>query len=154
MKFFLLIPLLAGLATPAYATASLDCHARETNIVFNVDGTMGMDDWAPIENLKAEVLVPRDEIAEAYQSTGLDEGLIQRWIIGDVINLHFHRFVDDGTAIVTVDARMETKLDIDSDDQAYNGIFHITYDVEPKDKKSWVKPASVKTEGSAVCFLQ
>lgn len=153
-KYLLLTPLLAGLATPAYATANLACFVDDKDARIDVDGIMGMDDWAPVENLKASVFVPSETIAEAYWQVDLDKDMIQRWIIGDAINLHFHHDVTDKHAEVTVDLQIETKLDADSENQDYNGVYRLFYSLEPKGKKSFVKPTDLKTDGKIVCHLQ
>ena len=150
----LLIPLLASLATPAYATANLACFADDKTARIDVDGIMGMDDWAPVENLKASVFVPSEKIAEAYWQVDLGKDLIQRWIIGEAINLHFHHDALAGKARVTVDLQIETKLDADSENQDYIGTYRLFYGLEPEAKTAEVKEASFKSDGKIVCQLQ
>ncbi len=151
MRAFLLAAAVSlALAGPAHATANLSCSIDDKGLRLGAEGIMGSPDWAPIENF--DVVAELAEAPEAYRSVALQDALIQRWIIGDLINLHFHRIIEDANARVEINLRIETKFDEKIELMDHVGTYRLEFDVEPK--TAAVKPALIQRDGPAACQLQ
>lgn len=90
-------------ASPAAATANLDCGMRDRSVRFDLSGLLGRSAATAIMSFEATLTVRAKGMPRAVSSMTFEgSDLVQRWILGDRIDLALQRAWADGPRSGTV----------------------------------------------------
>lgn len=148
---FVAVLLTLGAASPAWATATLDCSGSNGPFKLEISAAIGSTGPGPIANAGGRVEMKTGRIPADLATVTLErDDLVHHWLEGDQLSLHFYRERADKEPFGFVEAVLTTRR-VSKTDGDYTGRFKL--------KASYLKktgdttPIEFAVTGGVKCVL-
>ena len=142
--------LLAG-TSPAWATATLDCHASDKTVDFSIMGIVPHGQGDPLMQVRAELKADPVGLSDKTEPVEMsDENNTQYWLDAEVLNLVFYKEMETAGAFSSTELTIKTVVRAE-DDAYFDGTYHLTSYLPAADGKG--EPTEMQADGTVSCSV-